>query len=47
MDEKLKAKTSEKEQFSEWGGDGVEAGVENCAMLTTFLFRFTSERTIS
>jgi len=47
MDEKLKAKTCKKEQFSEWGGAGVEAGVENGAMLTTFLFRFTSERTIS
>jgi len=31
MDEKLKAKTCKKEQFSEWGGAGVEAGVENGA----------------
>jgi len=39
MDEKLKAKTCKK-QISEWGGD-------NGAMLTTYLFRYTSECTIS
>jgi len=39
MDEKLK--TEKKEQFSEWG-DG-----ENGAMLTTYLFRYTSECTVS
>jgi len=40
MDEKLKRENMQKEQFSEWGG-------ENGAMLTTYLFRYTSERTIS
>jgi len=40
MDEKLK--TEKKEQFSEWGGGG-----ENGAMLTTYLFTYTSECTIS
>ena len=38
----------QKEQFSEWGlGVGVKAIVENGAMLTTYLFRYTSECTIS
>ena len=32
MDEKLKSENMQREQFSEWG---VEAGVENGAMLTT------------
>jgi len=40
MDEKLKAKTCKK-QISEW------VGWENGAMLTTYLFRYTSECTIS
>jgi len=48
MDEKLKSEHMQKEQFSEWGVDfGVEAGVENGAMLTTCVFRYTSECTIS
>jgi len=47
MDEKLKAKTCKKERFSERVGAGLKAGVENGAMLTTYLFRYTSECTIS
>jgi len=46
MDEKLKSENVQKEQFSELGL-GVKAGVENGAMLTTYLFRYTSECTIS
>jgi len=48
MDEKLKSENMQKEQFSEWGV-GVKGGVENGAMLTTYLFRYrpTSECTIS
>jgi len=45
MDEKLKSENMQKDQFSERGG--VKAGVENGAMLTTYLFRCTSECTIS
>jgi len=45
MDEKLRSENIQKDQFSEWGG--VKAGVENGAMLTTYLFRCTSECTIS
>jgi len=44
MDEKLKSESMQKEQFSEWGV-AVKAGVENGAMLTTYLFRYTSECT--
>ena len=44
MDENLKSENMQKEQFSGWG---VKAGVENGAMLTTYLFRYTSECTIS
>jgi len=40
MDKKLKSKNIQKEQFSERGG-------ENGAMLTTYLFRYTSECTVS
>jgi len=40
MDEKIKSENMQKEQFSEWGW-------ENGAMLTTYLFRYTSECTIS
>jgi len=50
MDEKLESENTQKEQFSEWAvGEGVKAGVENGAMLTTYLFRYrpTSECTIS
>jgi len=50
MDEKLKSENVQKEQFSELGvGLGVKAGVENGAMLTTYLglLRYTSECTIS
>jgi len=44
MDDKLKAKTCKTEQFSEWRlGVGMKAGVENGAMLTTYLFGYTSE----
>jgi len=46
MYEKLKSENMQKEQFSEWRV-GVKAGVENGAMLTTYLFRYTSECTIS
>jgi len=46
MDEKLKSENMQKEQFSEWGS-GVKAGVENGAILTTYLFIYTSECTIS
>jgi len=44
---KIKSENVQKEQFSErvWGG--VKAGVENGAMLTTYLFRYTSECTTS
>jgi len=50
MDEKLKSVNMQKEQFSmfviflEQSGQAV---VENGAMLTTYLFRYTSECTIS
>ena len=48
MDEKLKSENVQKEQFSELGvGLGVKAGVENGAVLTTNLFRYTAECTIS
>jgi len=47
MDEKLKSENMQKEQFSEWGGVEVKAGVENGAILTTYLFRYTSECTTS
>jgi len=46
MDEKLKSEKMQKDQFSEWGV-GLKAGVENGAMLTRYLFRHTSECTIS
>jgi len=46
LDEKLKTKTCKKDQFSECEV-GVKAGVENGAMLATYFFRYTSERTIS
>jgi len=46
MDEKLKKENMQKEQFSEWG-ERVKAIVENGAMLTTYLFKYTSECTIS
>jgi len=42
MDEKLKSENMQKDKFSEWRR-GVKAGVENGAMLTTYLFRYTSE----
>jgi len=45
IDEKLKSENMQKSGFSEWGG--VKAGVENGSMLTTYLFRYTSESTIS
>jgi len=41
MDEKLKSENMQKDQFSEWGGVGVKAGVENGTMLTTHLFRYS------
>jgi len=45
---KLKSENMQKEQFSERGwGVGVKAGVENGAMMTTHLFRYTLECTIS
>jgi len=44
MDEKLQSENMQKEQFREQSG---QAGVENGAMLTTYLFRYTSECTIS
>ena len=48
MDEKLKSENMQKEQFPESGvGVGVKADVENGAMLTTYLFRYTSECTVS
>jgi len=53
MDEKLKAKTCKKEQFPMFmlyfESKSGQAGVENGAMLTTYLFRqaCTSECTIS
>jgi len=48
MDEKLKSEHMPKDQFSEWGvGVAVKAGVENGAMLTTYLFIYTSECTFS
>jgi len=40
MDKKLKRENMQKEKFS-------ELGWVNGAMLTTYLFRYTSERTIS
>jgi len=43
MDDKLKSENMQKEQFSELG---VKAGVENGTMLTTYLFRYTSDCTI-
>jgi len=53
MDEKLKSENMQKEQFSIFmlyfqcnQGRQVTAGVENGAMLTTYLFRYTSECTI-
>jgi len=47
MDEKLKSENMQKEQFSESGWGGVKAGVENGAVLTAYLFRYTSECTVS
>jgi len=51
MDEKLKSENMQKRAvfyvyviFSEQSG---QAGVDNGAMLTTYLFRYTSECTIS
>ena len=51
MDEKLKSENMQKEQLFYvyvifWEQSG-QAGVENGAMLTTYLFRYTSECTIS
>ena len=46
MDENLKSENMQKEQFLN-GWVGVKAGVENGAMQTTYLFRYTSECTIS
>ena len=51
MDEKLKSENMQKEQFPTfvllfWEQPG-QAGVENGAMLTTYLFSYTSECTIS
>jgi len=42
MDEKLKSENMQKEHKFQG-----QAGVENGAMLTTYLFRYTSECTIS
>jgi len=42
MDEKLKKRKRAKKESS-----FLQAGVENGAMLTTYLFRYTSEYTIS
>jgi len=48
MDEKIKnAKTCKNDSFLNWGWGGVKADVENGAMLTTYLSRYTSECTIS
>jgi len=51
MDEKLKSKNMQKEQFSMFvlyfESKSGQAGVENGAMMTTYLFRYTSECTIS
>jgi len=48
MDEKLKSENMQKQQFSEYFLEqSGQAGVENGAMLTTYLFRYTSECTIS
>jgi len=48
MDEKLKSENMQKSSFLNGGvGGGVKAGVENGAMLTTYLFRYTSECTVS
>jgi len=41
----IKKRKHAKEQFSEWGW--VKAGVENGAMLTTCLFIYTPECTVS
>jgi len=41
MDEKLKSENMQKR------GQSAQADVENGAMLTTYLFRYTSECTIS
>jgi len=46
MDEKLNSENMQKTAFFGMGL-GVKAGVENGAMLTTYLFRYTSECTIS
>ena len=40
MDEKLKSENMQKGSF-------LDGGVENGAMLTTYLFRYTSEYTVS
>jgi len=54
MDEKLKSENMQKEQFSMFvlyfesnQGRQVTAGVENGAMQTTYLSRYTAECTIS
>jgi len=50
MDEKLKSENMQKEQFSMvmlyFWEKSRQADVENGAMLTTYLFRYTSECTI-
>jgi len=48
MDEKLRNENMQNDQFSEWEwGVGVKARYENGAMLTTYLFRYTLECSIS
>jgi len=51
MDEKLNSENKRKRAvFCMGGWDGVksgQAGVENGAMLTTYLFRYTSECIVS
>ena len=51
MDEKLQSENMQKEQFIYvyviFWEQSVQAGVENGAMLATYLFRYTSECTIS
>jgi len=46
MDEKLKSENMQERAVFLMGVE-VKAGVENGAMLTTYLFRYTSERIIS
>jgi len=46
MDENVKSENMQKRQVF-WMWVGAKADIENGAMLTTYLFRYTSECTIS